>query len=252
MNARWLPVVVGLPVLLLAVVLGAVVGEGRVVVIVGLLAAGAGMMAFVLVAPGALPEAKVMAVLIFGYVSFQRVFAELNIGRTLFVGELGLAAALAFLGARIAFRKANPIPRDVVMIPLVLLFAFAAVRVGLVDWKRYGLLAARDFATVYYSLFVLIGYSIAQDPKSLMLLRRALNCGILVYVPLIFALKAISPQRGVTSLLGGVLSGRDMAHIVPSAACLLCVLYSRPPKRRPLLLLLGLIPLSLVLSGSSR
>jgi O-antigen ligase len=43
-----------------------------------------------------------------------------------------------------------------------------------------------------------------------------------------------------------------MAHIVPSAACLLCLLYSRYPKRRPFLVPLALVPLALVLAGSAR
>jgi O-antigen ligase len=211
-----------------------------------------GTAAFLLLAPGAYPEAKVLAILIFGYVSFQRLFAELNVGRPFFVGELGLAAAIAFVLARFAFQRKNPIPRDVLIVPIGLLFAFAAARIALVDWKQYGILAARDFATVYYSLFLLLGYTVAQHEKSLLLVRRALYFGILCYVPLILALKVISPQRGVTALLGGLLGGRDMAHIVPSAACLLCLLYSRYPKRRPYLVPLALLPLSLVLAGSAR
>lgn len=254
MNAKWLPVIVGLPAALLCLLLGTIVGEGQSMIVVSLVGAALALAAFFLIAPDALPEAKVLAILIFGYVSFQRLFAELNVGRPFFIGELGLAAAMAFLLARIAFRKTNPVPRDALIVPVVLLFAFAAARIALVDLKAYRLLALRDFATIYYALFLLVGYTVAQHEKSLALIRRALYAGILLYVPLIFLLKVVSPERGVTALLGGVLAGRDMAHIVPAAACLLCMLHSSraSERRRPFLLFLALIPLSLVLGGSAR
>lgn len=239
--------------LLVAIFVGAMVGEGSYAAII----AGVGGLlffcGFALLGGDASAEAKLLAILIFGYTSFQRGFAEINFGRIVFVGEIGLALLLFFVLARVAFKHANPIPNHAITLPVILLLFLAASRFYLLDFRRFGLvLAARDLATVYYSLYYFIGFTIGQSQTSTELVRKSFYWGMIVYVPMIWILKIGAGFSGFCARSAALLGTRDMASIVPTVAGLFCVLYAFYDKRRLRLLAYAVFPLAHVIITNER
>src|SRR5207302_10155791 len=120
-----------------------------------------------------------------------------------------------------------------------------------VDFSVYGMLAARDFATVYYMLFYFIGYTVGSEPVSARLVKKIFRYGVVLYIIMIWILRIIA-KGGVLYDIRIYLGTRDMAVIVPAVGCLLCVLYSTYPKRRLWLLGIAIIPLVLLLVNPER
>lgn len=252
MNARLIPIIVAVLGLLIAVLVGSLIGDGSywpVLIGLGIVSV---LCFFVVFGRSVEMEARIAAVLIFGYTTFQRIFAELNIGRTLYVGEFGLAAILAFLLARIAFQKFNPLPSHPLTIPISLLLVFGVLRFALVDFKTFGLVAGRDLATVYYMMFYFVGYGIGREPRTARFVLRTFHYGILFYVPLICLLRLAAPLNRWIEWGSVALGTRDMASIVPAVGFLLCILYSAR-SRRPLMWLgVSFVPLGTAIMGTER
>jgi hypothetical protein len=237
--------------LVIALFVGAIIGQSTYLPIF----IGLGVLLFwcffAFFGPGASTEGKLLAVLIFGYTTFQRMFADIHFRQWMYIGEIGLAAISALVLARVAFRKGKVVPPLSLTWPILALLIFGILRFLLVDVGEYGLLAARDFATVYYMLFYFIGYTVGHDVTSARLVKRTFRYGVAFYIVLIWILRVVAkggPLFEARMLLGT----RDMAVIVPAVGCLLCILYSNYPRRRLWLLAVGLVPLILLLVNLER
>jgi O-antigen ligase len=251
MNAKLLATLIGAIGLVVAVIVGSTIGESTYLPI----GIGLGVLLFwcffAFYGPGATIEAKLLATLIFGYTTFQRMFADIHFRQWLYIGELGLAAIFVLVLSRIAFRKGTVVPPISLTVPIMALLVFGGLRFLLVDVGEYGFLAARDFATVYYMLFYFIGYTVGQNSTSAQLVKRTFRYGVVFYIILISILRVIA-KGGALFKAWMLLGTRDMAVIVPAVGCLLCVLYSTYPKRRLWLLAIGVVPLMLLLLNLER
>lgn len=251
-SARLLVIIFAAIGLVVALLAGIIVGQGSyfpVALILGSLIFGC---FFALFGRHATTEGKILALLIFGYTVAQRLFAEINLGRFVFIGEIGLAILICLVIARIAFHRVNPFPPDALTLPIVLILFIAICRFLLVDRKEYGMMAARDFATVYYAAFYFIGYVVGANENSSSLVRGAFRWGMIVYVPLLLLLKLIGHFSQSAEWFAAVLGTRDMASIVPVAATLLCITASAFPKRRFWPLIIAVVPLILVMLHNER
>jgi O-antigen ligase len=143
---------------------------------------------------GALPDAWLLAVALFGYIVGNRGFAQLQpIGSLpLFPAEAVLMVALPMLILRLAQKRTHALWRDPLNIAVIVWVTFGAARLPL-DISRHGFLALRDFATIYYALFFFIAQSFAQHVASSRLLRHALLAACTA-LPFGYVLTAIFPD----------------------------------------------------------
>ncbi|HXS31522.1 MAG TPA: hypothetical protein VN755_11865, partial [Steroidobacteraceae bacterium] len=102
----------------------------------------------------------VLGVLLIGYIDGNRGFAQLMPypGIPLLPAEIGLAIAVGWRGLRCAFERRLPFRRDPLNWAILAWLVVGTTRV-LFDVPRFGLLAIRDYAVVYYAAF----FFLAQD-----------------------------------------------------------------------------------------
>lgn len=132
---------------------------------------------------GARPEARVIAVALAGYILGNRGFAQLLLSPQLplLPAEIALLAGAGMVILRMAYRQTTVVFLDGLNLALLTWMALGGVRLWS-DFRMYGVLALRDFATVYYALFFFIAQSIAADAPSARLLRRTV-LGALCVLP---------------------------------------------------------------------
>lgn len=154
-------------------------------------------------------EAWLLAGLFLGYVIGARGFAQLLPvpGLPLFFGELGLGATLALGLLRGALQRRPPWHREPLGLALLAWLALAAGRMPF-DLPAHGLVAARDFATVYYVLFYFVAREVATHEPSRRLLRAALTTTFAV-LPVTTVLADLFPQFFLTTL---VVQGVPLIH----------------------------------------
>lgn len=125
---------------------------------------------------GPLPDAWILAGTLVGYVVGNRGFAQISV--TSFLPLLPAEAAMLACGSalilRWAFKQVPAMSADGLNLAIVAWIALAGCRLPL-DLQRYGFLALRDFATVYYALFFFIAQALCQHEASRRLLRLALG-----------------------------------------------------------------------------
>lgn len=169
--------------------------------LVATLTAGLALWAILAWTRGPLAEAWLLGFLVFGYVIGNRGFAQVMPvpGLPVFLGELGLGFVVALVALRGALQRELPIRPSVLH---GLLLAWMAVGAGRVVWdvRVYGMLAVRDFATVYYALFFFATLALARHAPSRGLLRLALavTFGLL---PLTGALSLLFPDFFLSNLI---------------------------------------------------
>ncbi|MCX6955549.1 MAG: O-antigen ligase family protein [Verrucomicrobia bacterium] len=154
---------------------------------------------------GPRPEAWLLAAVLGGYVVASRGFAQLLLSPQLplLPGESALAAGLAAAILRMAFRQTAVVRRDLLNAAILGWIVLGAARLW-PDFGAYGVVALRDFATVYYALFFFLAQSLATHPPSARLLRNTLlaSFAILPFSYFIFThygdiLQPIMQFRGV-------------------------------------------------------
>jgi len=142
---------------------------------------------------GAPPEAWIMAVVIFGYIVGNRGFAQFLFSPR--VPLLPAEAALLFctvgLGIRATISKTSIIVFDAVNLSILLWAVYATLRLPL-DLNTYGIMALRDYALVYYSVFFFLGQYLCRDPSSARLIDLAFTVSFLV-LPIVVIIDKISP-----------------------------------------------------------
>lgn len=110
-------------------------------------------------------EAALVGFLIFGYFVASRGFAELAPVKPFYVGELGLAAILVMLITRSILAR-DAARFDDMLPKLVMLYLIYALIRYTFDAKRYGLVALRDLASVYYCVFFYVGLQLGARKDS--------------------------------------------------------------------------------------
>lgn len=134
-------------------------------------------------------ETLLLGFLVAGYVIGNRGFAQIMPFPTLplLFGELVLAIAGAMFLVQSALRRELPFRLDALNLVLLLLIVLGAARMA-IDFRRYGLWALRDFATIYYIGFFFLAQHVSRAARERRLLGAAFvgSCLALPWVVLLF------------------------------------------------------------------
>jgi len=165
----------------LTVALGALAGvvvsfglAQEVYLLAGLLVLGIGWLCLEWIG-GPRPEAWLLAGALVGYILGNRGFAQLLLTPQMPVlpGETVLLAGILAAVLRMAFRQTAVVRRDLLNAAILGWIVLGTARLW-PDFRANGMVALRDFATVYYALFFFLAQSLARHPPSARLLRNAL------------------------------------------------------------------------------
>jgi hypothetical protein len=143
---------------LMAVVLGVEIAEGSLL-LPGLFAG-----AFIAIALAQAQPLRIPAILIgfalVGYIVGNRGFAQISITPSLPIlpAEFVLFAAGVILLFRSAVNRTTPVEKDALNVSLLIWILLSSLRF-VMDIRTFGVMALRDFATIYYATF----FFIAQD-----------------------------------------------------------------------------------------
>lgn len=131
---------------------------------------------------------------LFGYLVGNRGFAQFTPvpSLPLLPAEIALAVAGCWRAVQWAFARRLPFERDPLQIFLLIWIFLGAARVVL-DVPVFGLLAVRDFATVYYAAFFFLALHMAKDPRARSWLLGCLTAGLLV-MPVTLGLSVLAPD----------------------------------------------------------
>jgi len=138
-------------------------------------------------------EVVVLGALVVGYLVGNRGFAQLMPapGLPLLPAEAGLLIGGGWLIVSGALQRRLPFERDELNYAILLCLLLGSARV-LFDLKPYGLVAVRDFATVYYAGFFFIAQAAGRDPAARRFLFGSLVVGVLVLLPM-YGLSLLAP-----------------------------------------------------------
>lgn len=142
----------------------------------------------------AAPEAWFLGAGLLGYIVGNRGFAQLQLSSQfpLFPAEAVLLVAVPCLILRIAFKREQHVRPDALNYALLLWIALGVLRIPL-DVSRYGAMALRDFAMIYYASFFFVGQSLGSDRASSRLLRSSLTAGFALLLPVVVVI-ALNPD----------------------------------------------------------
>lgn len=141
----------------------------------------------------------ILSFLIFGYIVGNRGFAQITPlwNLPIFLGELALFFTGVYLICYILINKELPFRLNALGILLLIWITYGSIRI-LFDFKSYGLVALRDFATVYYSLYFFVVQPLANDRRSWRFFNRVLGVAIIVMIPVFLFLISIRSFLSIT------------------------------------------------------
>jgi hypothetical protein len=150
---------------------------------------------------GPYPEAWLIAVGLFGNIIGNRGFAQFSFTSDLplLPAEAALLVGLVATMIRMAKRQTTAIRRDALNFAIIAWILIGAARLWS-DVRVYGVVALRDFATVYYALLFFVAQALAQHAPSARLLRNSLLAAVAV-LPVIFVVYRQIPDIIVQGLL---------------------------------------------------
>ena len=138
-------------------------------------------------------DALIAGFALFGFLIGNRGFAQLSPPNIpLLPAEAALLAAIAVIGWLSAYRKALPLQHDTLNVALLAWIVLGAIRLPF-DVRTFGLMAIRDFATVYYALFLYAAQQWYADEPSRRWIDRCLVAG-LIGAPIAFGLFQWIPE----------------------------------------------------------
>ncbi|OHE77464.1 MAG: hypothetical protein A3G75_08205, partial [Verrucomicrobia bacterium RIFCSPLOWO2_12_FULL_64_8] len=126
-----------------------------------------------------------LGLLLLGYIVGNRGFAQLIIpvmGFPLLPAELGLAVGAGWLAVQSALARALPVRRDFLNWILLLWLVLGTARV-LLDVPRFGFLAIRDYAMVYYAAFFFLAQYYAAEVRARNYLVGCIALAVTVLLP---------------------------------------------------------------------
>jgi hypothetical protein len=130
------------------------------------------------------PDAWLLGAAVVGYIIGNRGFAQIQpaAGIPLLPAEAVLLVAVPALLARIAMKRTAGFHGDLLNYSILVWVVIGSARLPL-DMRRYGVIALRDFAMIYYSAFFFVGQAFGADGPSLRVLRNSLTFGFLGLLP---------------------------------------------------------------------
>jgi O-antigen ligase len=136
-----------------------------------------------------------------GYIVGNRGFAQISLS-----GELPILPAefvLFFSGGILLFRSAlrqeMPVRRDLLNVTILVWIGLSTIRLY-PDLNTYGVMAIRDYATVYYAAFFFLAQKAASDLHERRFLNRCLNFGFVALLAL-YPIYALFPDFFLTHFL---------------------------------------------------
>ena len=193
-------VIVGAAGLVLAVYFGSLLGNGEWVTPV-ILASIAVLAAIYTIFFKALRlEALILGFLLFGYIVGNRGFAQISVTRQapIYLGEAGMLACLAIVGARVALKRERLAARSALSGAIVVFLLIGAARLATdlsLDVNNApAMTVIRDSATIYYALFFFVGYSVGSDAVGRRLVERCVLAGCVALLPVLIIQLFVSPE----------------------------------------------------------
>jgi O-antigen ligase len=137
------------------------------------------------------PDVILLGLVTIGYIVGNRGFAQLTPlpMLPLFPAELALGAGLSWMLVDAAHARRLPLRRDALNWAVVAWLVAGTARV-VFDLPRYGFLAVRDFAMIYYALFFFVAQYAARRESAARFLAGCLICGLAVLPPVFAAYQA--------------------------------------------------------------
>jgi hypothetical protein len=132
------------------------------------------------------PDAWLLSAAVVGYIVGNRGFAQIQptARLPLLPAEAVLFVAVPALVARIAMKRTIGIRKDALNISILAWIVIGSIRLPL-DMRRFGIIALRDFAMIYYAAFFFIGQAFGSEAASSRVLKRALTTAFLVLPPVV-------------------------------------------------------------------
>jgi hypothetical protein len=134
-------------------------------------------------------DSWLLAIVLVGYIVGNRGFAQLQPSATvpLLPAEATLLVAVPTLLVRMFFKKSLGVRRDFLNYAIVVWVLLGAIRLPL-DMNRYGVIALRDFATVYYAAFFFIAQALGTHPASERVLTKGLTIAFVALIPVVVSI----------------------------------------------------------------
>ena len=128
-----------------------------------------------------------LGLLLIGYIVGNRGFAQVMPlpGLPLFPAEIGLAVGLGWLVIQAALRRTLPWRGDFLNWALLLWLILGTARV-VIDVRRYGFFAVRDYATIYYTAFFFLAQHYGIQPRARRYLIGCLILAVAALLPVYF------------------------------------------------------------------
>jgi O-antigen ligase len=140
------------------------------------------------------PDAWMLAAVVVGYVVGNRGFAQLQPSSSvpLLPAEAVLLVAVPALIFRVSLKKQGLVARDGLNYSILVWIVVGLVRLPL-DMERYGVIALRDFAMVYYAAFFFVAQAFSRRAQNVGLLTGSITVAFVVLIPVVVSI-LISPD----------------------------------------------------------
>ena len=140
------------------------------------------------------PDAWLVAVILVGYIVGNRGFAQLQPAAQipLLPAEAVLLFAVPSLLFRIAVKRSRGFQADALNYSIFAWIILGAIRLPR-DIQTFGVMALRDFATIYYACFFFIAQDLAAREDSRRIIRGALTLSFLLLPPVVVSI-VIAPD----------------------------------------------------------
>lgn len=141
-----------------------------------------------------------LGIVLVGYLVGNRGFAQLMPapGVPLLPAEICLLVTVPWMIAQAALTRELPLRRDALNWAVLAWMVVGSARV-MFDVRGYGLLALRDYATVYYAAFFFVTQHLARDPTARRHLLHAILIGTISILP-VFLLSEAFPNFFIKQL----------------------------------------------------
>jgi hypothetical protein len=140
------------------------------------------------------PDAWLVAGLLVGYIIGNRGFAQIQpAGRIpLLPAEAALLVAVPALVVRMALKRAAGLRKDFLNCSILVWVVIGAARLPL-DMNRFGVIALRDFAMVYYAMFFFVAQALGAHRASSRVIMGALTIAFLGLIAAVVSIE-IAPD----------------------------------------------------------
>jgi len=146
------------------------------------------------------PDAWILAIVLAGYVIGNRGFAQIQPSPLipLLPAEAALLVAVPLLVVRMALKSSVGVRRDALNYSILAWVLIGTIRMP-ADINRFGVVALRDFAMVYYAAFFFVAQQFGANAASIKVLRNALTISFLGLMPVVVSI-LIAPDFLVDNL----------------------------------------------------